>query len=463
MFGLKARSLDQRHFLDKILIFSKIGKSRFFKSYRAIWLEACLRLTPEPRTSLLRFADAVILIGSLVICSHDHAAAQTGSRVFRAQNPAVPVNWALPPLRDLPGNGLARTPPMGWASYNKFGLAVDENLIRAVADSLVTTGMRDAGYVYLEIDDGWQGERETDGVLRPNGGFQDMKALSNYIHSKGLKLALYSSPGPKSCGGFEGSYGHEDQDAQTFAAWGVDYLKYDWCSASTIYSRADEMRAVYQKMGEALRATGRPIVYSLCQYGIFKVWQWGPKVGGNLWRTTHDIKDNWKSMSDIGFSQDGLESYAGPGHWNDPDMMEVGNGGMTIEEYRTHMTLWVILAAPLLVGNDPRTMTNDIKEILLNREVLAVNQDTLGKQGRRLIRNGAAEIWAKPLSDEAVAVALFNRGASLARVSVRWSELGLNGRYRARDLWKRVDLPDATDGYSAEVPSHGSALLRITK
>ena len=410
-----------------------------------------------------RFLADFMLIGLLVICNHDCAAEQTESIVIKVQDPAVPANLALPPLRHLPWNGLARTPPMGWASYNKFGLAIDEELIRAVADSLVATGMRDAGYVYLEIDDGWQGERETDGVLRPNDRFRDMKALSSYIHSKGLKLALYSSPGPKSCGGFEGSYGHEDQDAQTFAAWGLDYLKYDWCSASTIYSRADEMRAVYQKMGEALRATGRPIVYSLCQYGIFKVWQWGPKVGANLWRTTHDIKDNWKSMSDIGFSQDGLESYAGPGHWNDPDMMEVGNGGMSIEEYRTHMTLWVILAAPLLVGNDPRTMTDDIKEILLNREVLAVNQDTLGKQGRRLIRNGTAEIWAKPLSDEAVAVALFNRGASLARVSVRWSELGLNGRYRARDLWKRVDLPDATDGYSAEVPSHGSALLRITK
>jgi len=352
---------------------------------------------------------------------------------------------------------------MGWASYNKFGLAVDEKLIRAIADSLVATGMRDAGYVYLEIDDGWQGKRGTDGVLRPNDRFQDMKALSNYVHGKGLKLALYSSPGPKSCGGFEGSYGHEDQDAETFAAWGVDYLKYDWCSASTIYTGADEMRAVYQKMGEALRATGRPIVYSLCQYGIFEVWKWGPKVGGNLWRTTNDIKDNWKSMSDIGFSQDGLESYAGPSGWNDPDMMEVGNGGMTIEEYRTHMTLWVILAAPLLVGNDPRTMTNDIKEILLNREVLAVDQDTLGKQGRRLIRNGAAEIWAKPLSEGAVAVALFNRGASLARIRVRWSELGLNGRYKARDLWKGADLPDATNSYSAEVPSHGSVLLRITK
>jgi alpha-galactosidase len=404
-----------------------------------------------------------LLIGLLIICNHDHAGEQTGSSVIKVQDLALPANLALPPLRHLPANGLARTPPMGWASYNKFGLAVDEKLIRAVADSLVTTGMRDAGYVYLEIDDGWQGERETDGALRPNDKFPDMKVLSNYIHSKGLKLALYSSPGPRSCGGFEGSYGHEDQDAETFAAWGVDYLKYDWCSASTIYTGADEMRAVYQKMGEALRATGRPIVYSLCQYGIFKVWEWGPKVGGNLWRTTSDIKDNWKSMSDIGFSQDGLESYVGPGRWNDPDMMEVGNGGMTIEEYRTHMTLWVILAAPLLAGNDPRTMTNDIKEILLNREVLAVNQDALGKQGRRLIRNGTTEIWAKPLSEGAVAVGLFNRGASLARVSVRWPELGLNGPYKARDLWRRVDLPDATNSYSAELPSHSSVLLRIAK
>jgi alpha-galactosidase len=216
-------------------------------------------------------------------------------------------------------------------------------------------------------------------------------------------------------------------------------------------------------MGEALRATGRSIVYSLCQYGGFKVWEWGADVGGNLWRTTSDIKDNWNSMSAIGFSQDGLESYAGPGRWNDPDMMEIGNGGMSIEEYRTHMTLWVILAAPLLVGNDPRTMTSDIKQILLNREVLAINQDALGKQGRRLVQNGTIEIWAKPLTGGAVAVALFNRGASRAQVRIEWSELGLEGRHNARDLWKKADLPNSTDSYSSEVPAHGSILLKLTQ
>jgi alpha-galactosidase len=404
-----------------------------------------------------------ILIGSLVICSRDHAAASTAGCIIKVQAPATPPKLPVPLLRNLPENGLARTPPMGWASWNRFGHSVSDGLIREIADVLVTTGMRDAGYVYLEIDDGWQGKRGADGLLRSNDKFPDMKALSNYIHSKGLKFALYSSPGPKTCGGFEGSYGHEDQDAKTFAAWGVDYLKYDWCSANSIYAAPDEMRGVYQKMGEALRATGRPIVYSLCQYGLFKVWEWGGNAGGNLWRTTFDIQDNWKSISDIGFSQDGLESFAGPGHWNDPDMMEVGNGGMTIEEYRTHMTLWVILAAPLLVGNDPRIMTNDIKEILLNREVLDVNQDSLGRQGRRLVEYGTTEIWTKLLNGGAVAVALFNRGANLASVKVKWSELGMRGPHQIRDLWKRANLPDATDSYSIELPSHGSVLLKVTQ
>lgn len=405
----------------------------------------------------------VAMTGFLAICLNNRAVAWRVGDIIEAPVPTGFPTLPVPPLRKLPDNGLARTPPLGWASYNKFGLAVDDKLIREVADALVTTGMRDAGYVYLEIDDGWQGERDTNGVLQPNDKFPDMKDLSNYIHGKGLKFALYSSPGPKTCGGYTGSYGHEDQDAKVFAAWGVDYLKYDWCSASSIYSTADEMRGVYQKMGEALRATGRPIVYSLCQYGGFEVWEWGPNVGGNLWRTTSDIKDNWKSMSDIGFSQNGLESYAAPGRWNDPDMMEIGNGGMTIEEYRTHMTLWVILAAPLLVGDDPRIMKDDIKKILLNREVLAVNQDALGKQGRRLVRNGSVEIWAKPLFGGAVAVALFNRGTSQAELSIKWSELGLEARYNVRDLWNKADLPPPADSYSFQVPAHGSILLKLTQ
>lgn len=374
-----------------------------------------------------------------------------------------PAKLPLPPLRDLPDNGLAQTPLMGWGSYNRFGLTIDDKLIRSIADAMVDSGMRDAGYLYLEIDDGWQGERDANGVLQPSAKFPDMKALSDYIHRKGLRFAIYSSPGPKTCGGFTGSYGHEEQDAKSFAEWGADYLKYDWCTARSIYTTADELRAAYQKMGEALRCTGRPIVYSLCQYGFFNVWEWGAKTGGNLWRTTFDIKDNWKSISDIGFSQNGLEQYAGPGHWNDPDMLEVGNGGITTEEYRTHMTLWVMLAAPLMAGNDPREMTSETKEILLNREVILVDQDPLGKQGKRILQNGATEVWTKPLDHGSVAVAVFNRGESSERVNVKWAELNLNKPKEVRDLWRKADLEDVADSFSVELSSHGSALLKVNE
>jgi alpha-galactosidase len=368
----------------------------------------------------------------------------------------------LPPLRDLPSNGLSETPPMGWDSYNKFGLTIDDKLIRAIADALVDSGMSDAGYVYVEIDDGWQGERDANGVLHASAKFPDMKALGDYIHGKGLKFALYTSPGPKTCGGFTGSYGHEEQDAKTFAEWGIDYLKYDWCTALDIYTTQAQMRAAYQKMGEALRSTGRPIVYSLCQYGLFNVWEWGAKTGGNLWRTTFDIKDNWKSMSDNGFSEAGLEAYAGPGHWNDPDMLEVGNGGMTTEEYRTHMTLWVILAAPLIAGNDPREMDDATKEILLNREVILVDQDPLGKQGNRVLQRGSTEVWTKPLDDGSMAVAIFNRDSGLADVTFKWSELNLSKPKAVRDLWKKEDVQQLTDSYGVELPMHGSSLLKVT-
>ena len=368
---------------------------------------------------------------------------------------------SLPPLRDLPSNGLAETPPMGWGSYNKFGLTVDDKLIRSIADAMVDSGMSDAGYRYLEIDDGWQGERDANGVLHASAKFPDMKALGDYIHGKGLKFAIYSSPGPTTCGGFTGSYGHEEQDAKTFAEWGVDYLKYDWCSALNIYTTADEMRAAYQKMGEALGSTGRPIVYSLCQYGFFNVWEWGAKTGGNLWRTTFDIKDNWKSISDIGFSQAGLEAYAGPGRWNDPDMLQVGNGGMTTEEYRTHMTLWAVLAAPLMAGNDPREMDDATKEILLNREVILVDQDPLGKQGNRVLQKGTTEVWTKPLDDGAVAVAIFNRAPDSAKVSVTWAELNLRNPRAMRDLWKKTDLKDVSDSYDVELPRHSSSFLKV--
>ena len=368
----------------------------------------------------------------------------------------------FPALKELPDNGLARTPPMGWNSWNHFRAKIDDKTIREVADALVSSGMKDAGYVYLNIDDGWQGKRDANGVLQPNERFPDMKALADYVHSKGLKLGIYSSPGPRTCAQFEGSYGHEQLDAKTWAAWGIDYLKYDWCSARRVI-KAEDMRAAYQKMGEALRATGRPIVYALCQYGEQNVGEWGPKVGGNVWRTTGDIRDTWQSMAQIGFSQNGQEKYAGPGRWNDPDMLEVGNGGMTTEEYRTHMTLWSMLASPLLAGNDVRQMTPEIHEILTKRDVVAVSQDKLGKQGYRVAQQGDTEVWVKPLAGGAHAIALFNKGGEAAKVTADLAAAGLKGKVRLRDLWKGSDAGTAQGQYSVDVPSHGAVLLRASK
>jgi len=358
---------------------------------------------------------------------------------------------------------LASTPPMGWNSWNKFAEKVDDKAVRGVADALVSSGMKDAGYVYINIDDTWEGHRDAQGNIQTNSKFPDMKALADYVHSKGLKIGIYSSPGPKTCADYEGSYQHEEQDAKTWAAWGVDYLKYDWCSAEKVYKPTD-MPAVYKKMGDALKATGRPIVYSLCQYGLQKVWEWGPSVGGNLWRTTGDIEDKWESMSKIGFDkQASLDKYAGPGHWNDPDMLEVGNGGMTPTEYRTHMTLWAMLAAPLLAGNDLRAMTPEIRDILINKDVIAIDQDKLGQQGRRVSKEGATEVWTRQLENGDLAVALFNRSEGMANVVARWEILGLKGKHKARDLWNHIDLGSVRDTYSAEVPAHGVILVRIAR
>src|SRR5579884_1939193 len=358
---------------------------------------------------------------------------------------------------------LAQTPPMGWNSWNLFAEKVDDATVRGIADAMVSSGMAKAGYVYVNIDDTWEGERDANGNILSNKKFPDMRALADYVHSKGLKIGIYSSPGPKTCAGYEGSYQHEEQDAKTYAAWGIDYLKYDWCSADKVYTRAD-MPAVYKKMGDALKATGRPIVFSLCQYGMDKVWTWGASVGGNLWRTTGDIEDKWESMSVIGFDkQQGLAQYAGPGHWNDPDMLEVGNGGMNAAEYRTHFSLWAMLAAPLLAGNDLRAMNEDTTSILLNDEVIAIDQDPLGKEGWRVKKDGATEIWMKPLAGNAVAVGLFNRSDMMQDIGFQLDDMELKGRYKVRNLWTHEDLPEINGRhpFSAAVPAHGVVLLRI--
>lgn len=373
------------------------------------------------------------------------------ARAFRFQ--PLP-GWAA--VEQVP---LAPTPPMGWSSWNKFGDKVDDATIRAMADALVSTGLRDAGYSYINIDDGWQGTRGADGRIRPNAKFPDMRALTDYVHSKGLKIGIYSSQGPRTCAGYEGSYGHVRQDAQSYADWGFDYLKYDLCSGEYFYDTADTVKRSYAEMGAALKATGRPIVYSLCEYGRFDVGAWGRQVGGHLWRTTGDITDDYKTMAQIGFDKNGKPEHAGPNGFNDPDMLEVGNGGMSTIEYTTHMTLWAISAAPLLMGHDLRRTPPEMLALLENREVIAVDQDPRGVQGRAVRKQGALEIWAKPLADGSVALALFNRGEAGARMTATAADAGLAAIGRARDLWLGKDAP--ADALTFDVPAHGAVMLRV--
>jgi alpha-galactosidase len=377
--------------------------------------------------------------------------------------------FSLTLLASAQSSTLAATPPMGWNSWNHFHSKVDDATVRAQADAMVSSGMRDAGYMYVNIDDTWEGERDAQGVIHANSKFPDMKALADYVHGKGLKLGIYSSPGLKTCAKYEGSYGHEEQDAQTWAQWGIDYLKYDLCSfrdqmkqAPTAEAAHKMMVDAYTKMHDALVKTGRPIVYSLCQYGNDAVWRWGASVGGNAWRTTGDIGDRYQSMERIGFSQAGLSKYAAPGHWNDPDMLEVGNGGMNVDEYRTHMSLWALLAAPLLAGNDLSTMTPETVSLLTNREVVAIDQDKAGTQGERIWAEGPMEVWARSLADGSKAVALFNRHPGPMDMHVDFRQLGVNGLARIRNIWDAKDLASASE-FSATVPGHGVVLLRVSK
>ena len=362
----------------------------------------------------------------------------------------------------------AATPPMGWNSWNHFAAKIDDATVRAQADAMVASGMRDAGYRYINIDDTWEGQRDAAGVIHPNAKFPDMKALADYVHSKGLKLGIYSSPGPKTCAGYEGSQGHEIQDARTYAAWGVDYLKYDLCSLGPSMIAAGSLDAAqaielaaYDRMGKALRATGRPMVYSLCQYGFDQVWRWGGSVGGNSWRTTGDIEDKYPRMIQIGIGQAGLAKFAKPGNWNDPDMLEVGNGGMSAIEYRTHMSLWALLAAPLLAGNDLSKMTPETLSILTNHEVIAIDQDAAGQQGDRAVAEGPLEVWVKPLAGGQKAVGLFNLSDLPAQMEVDFAQLGGSGAMKVRDVWAGKDL-GFLHNYKVVIPAHGVALLRLS-
>jgi alpha-galactosidase len=368
---------------------------------------------------------------------------------------------------------LALTPPLGWNSWNVWARAVDAEKIRQAADWMVKTGLAAHGYQYINIDDAWMGERNAKGEIQPNERFDDMRALADYVHARGLKIGLYSSPGPLTCQSLPGSFQHEKQDAETYAKWGYDYLKYDMCSYRGKINdpgSREEQEKPYRIMGDALRSLPRDIVFSLCQYGQAGVSEWGPKVGGQAWRTTGDIRDSWESMSAQGFGQNGLEKWAHPGAWNDPDMLVIGVLGWGVEPHQTrltpneqltHITLWSMLSSPLLLGCDLSKLDKFQIDLLTNDEVLDVNQDPLGRQAARRSQDGSLEVWSKPMADGSLAVGLFNRGVASARVTAKWADLGLSEKRLVRDLWQRRDLGSFADAFSAEVPSHGAVLVKV--
>jgi len=372
---------------------------------------------------------------------------------------------------------LALTPPMGWNSWNVWGCAIDDAKIRAAADAMVESGLAAHGFQYINIDDCWEGKRDANGEIQTNEKFPDMKALADYIHGKGLKFGIYSSPGPKTCAGYEGSYEHEEQDVKTYARWGVDYLKYDWCSygAGTIPKQSTDLAALqkpYRVMRAALDKADRDIVYSLCQYGRGEVWKWGAEVGGNLWRTTGDIEDHWSSMSSIGFRQADRSSFGSPGHWNDPDMLVVGRLGwgprlrdtrLVPNEQIAHITLWCLLAAPLLIGCDMSQLDPFTIDLLSNDEVLDVDQDPLGQAATRKAQSDTTQVWSRPLADGALAVGLFNLGGTTTQVTAGWPDLGVTGSRRVRDLWRHVDVGVFDDAYTHEIRGHGAVLIKLSK
>jgi alpha-galactosidase len=376
---------------------------------------------------------------------------------------------------------LALTPPMGWNSWNRFACDINEQLIREIADTIVSSGMKDAGYIYVNIDDCWHGTRDSLGFIRPDPERfpSGMKALADYVHSKGLKLGIYSCAGSKTCGGRPGARGHEYQDALTYAQWGIDYLKYDWCNTDGLNAEG-----AYMTMRDALYAAGRPIVFSLCEWGDNKPWLWGPATG-HLWRTTGDIyncfdciKDHgtWKSwgVTHIIDMQDSLRKYAGPGHWNDPDMLEVGNG-MSINEDRAHFSMWCMLAAPLISGNDIRNMSKETKEILTNKDVIAVDQDSLGIQCFKYSSKNNVECWFKPLTNGDWAFCILNRDSTAHKFSFIWKNENVSdnvsGRktnfekitYKIRNVWTKDESSNTKNKFTKEIPPHDVVMLRLIK
>jgi alpha-galactosidase len=407
-------------------------------------------------------------------------------------------------LKIVCGAQIGLTPAMGWNSWNCFAGSVTAEMIKAATDAMVKSGLANHGWTYINIDDFWQvhrdskdttlqgPQRDSEGRILPNPRFPNMKELADYVHDKGLKIGIYSSPGPWTCGGCVGSFDHEPQDARQYAEWGFDYLKYDWCSYSAMvetnrgntnwnpksarsfsgYYPSDRARLMYpyKLMDDALKKQPRDILYSLCQYGTGNVWEWGTEVGGNSWRTTHDITDTWSSMANIGFNQAGKEKFAGPGHFNDPDMLIVGKVGwgrlhptrLTPNEQYTHISLWCLLASPLLIGCDMTQLDEFTLGLLTNDEVLEVDQDPLGRQAARIVQKGNIEVWAKDMEDGSKAVGLFNRGSREQAVSVSWSDLGLTGGQTVRDLWRQQDLGTFKDQFESKAGRHGVVLVKIS-
>jgi alpha-galactosidase len=378
--------------------------------------------------------------------------------------------------------GLALTPPMGWNSWNKFAGDINEELIRQTADAMATNGMKEAGYNYVVVDDCWEAmQRDKQGniLADPKKFPSGMKALGDYLHAKGFKFGIHNCAGTKTCAGFPGGRGHEFQDALTYASWGVDFLKYDWCEHGTANSEE-----TYKTMRDGLATAGRPIVFSLCEWGDTKPWLWATNVG-HLWRTTGDIYNcfdcdfdhgTWKSFGVLQIldMQDGLRQYAGPGHWNDPDMLEIGNG-MPVNEERAHFSMWCMLAAPLVAGNDMRTMSAETRNILTNPDAIAVDQDKLGIQGFKYSANDGLEIWFKPLADDQWAMCILNRNKEPRKFAFDWKTENVTDSFahrdanfsittcNLRDLWTAKQIGTTKETLAAEIPGHDVLLLRLIK
>ena len=378
------------------------------------------------------------------------------------------------------GSKIALTPPMGWNSWNCWGLSVTQDKVVSSAKALIEKGLADYGYCYMNIDDGWEApKRNADGTIAVNEKFPSMKELGDWLHAEGLKFGIYSSPGDLTCGGYLGSIDHELQDAESYNSWGIDYLKYDWCGYGRKHATEPDRQTVasyvrpYLLMERCLRQQPRDIFYSLCQYGMAEVWKWGHAVDANSWRTTGDITDTWESLYDIGFGQQpDLYPYAQPGHWNDPDMLIVGKVGwsnnlrdsrLTPDEQYTHISLWTLLASNMLIGCDIAQMDEFTVSLLCNHEVNAVNQDILGKQAQRVVLDGTIQIWSRPLSDGSYAVGIFNVGPSDTRVDFRkyFREMGIGSLQSVRDLWRQKDLSTTDVNYF--IPTHGVKYLKIRK